>query len=303
MSEFSDLGRVAVRLASKRGQKCQNIQTAELVHRSAKKAFQASGISSQVCSSMSSRISLYCQSFTTTKSDLIGGTPFCSKVHDPFPLRGLNPRQLREGYSSSSTSGPYFPGFVGPNHPGLCVVALQHLPYFVHDDVWPPTSSSQVRMYWSNQPNTRSSVAADLASASSKLICIFFRRARASSSSFLSLRVCLRSFLMSRLSSSSCFSSWAANSASFSVSASLLARGPFMDLSRHFFPFADIGLGNCMLCHQLLTHATVIFDPVHQSLLSRRASKTALFILTLDGGSHPLEDTEDDKDTRCIVFA
>ena len=40
------------------GQRSQNFQTAGLVHCSAKKAFQSSDISSQVCPSISSRIPL-----------------------------------------------------------------------------------------------------------------------------------------------------------------------------------------------------------------------------------------------------
>ena len=81
------------------------------------------------------------------------------------------------------------------------------------DEVWPPTVL--VPACTRRTGRTPQFVAADLAWASSKLICTCFRRARASSSCFLSLRNCLRSFLMSRLSSSSCYSSWAANSASF----------------------------------------------------------------------------------------
>ena len=82
------------------------------------------------------------------------------------------------------------------------------------DEVWLPTVL--VPACTRRTGRTPQFVAADLAWASSKLICFCFRRARASSSCFLSLRNCLRSFLMSGLSSSSCFSSWAANSASFS---------------------------------------------------------------------------------------
>ena len=85
---------------------------------------------------------------------------------------------------------------------GLCVVALQHLPYYGR-----PRSSVHVRMYSSNLPNTFCSVAEALAWASSNFF-ISSRRARASSSSFLSSRSCLRSLSMLCLSSSSCFSSF-----------------------------------------------------------------------------------------------
>ena len=132
---------------------------------------------------------------------------------------------------------PVFPGLCR-SHPPVCcikskssskslfklrVVALQHLPYFAHDEVWPPTVLIP-------SPHVLIELAAHLyfiCSGSglglSQMFCISFNRASASSSSVLSLRSCWRSFWMSRLSSSSCFSSWAANPANFSVSLSLLA--------------------------------------------------------------------------------
>ena len=146
-------------------QTSQNFQTARLVHRSAKKAFQSSDISSQACSSFSSKILFVLQlihhheerhRYTTEDHHLIGGTPFGSKVHDPFHLHGLNPRQLWEGLFVILIFSPVLPGLCRPQPPcmlcqvqkdlrrplcqieGLCVVALQHLPYFIHDEVWSP---------------------------------------------------------------------------------------------------------------------------------------------------------------------
>ena len=76
-----------------------------------------------------------------------------------------------------------------------------------------PRSSVHVRMSSSHLRDNCCSVAEASAWASSRLFCISYRRARASSSSFLSLRSCLKSLLMLCLSSSSCFSSLAAISA------------------------------------------------------------------------------------------
>ena len=96
---------------------------------------------------------------------------------------------------------PMFPGFCRPQPPcllchvqkffqvlcqteGLCLIALQHLPSFVHDEVWPPTSS-HVRMCLSYLPDTCSSVAEALAWAPPPDDSAFLPT-RTSSSSFLS---------------------------------------------------------------------------------------------------------------------
>ena len=50
-------------------QRRQIFHTAVLVHRSAKKVFQSSDITSQVCLSISSRIPLYSHFFTTTRTN------------------------------------------------------------------------------------------------------------------------------------------------------------------------------------------------------------------------------------------
>ena len=131
--------------------------------------------------------------------------------------------------------------------------------------------SSQVCMYSSNL-HTCSSVAPDLAWASSKLI-RSFNRALASSS-FLSLRCCLSSFLMSRLSSSSCFSSPASvchllfwhclYSFCSRCEIFLLVSRPVhgiieKPLSTHTCWWnSSIGPGIFVHCHPLVTPATVI---------------------------------------------
>ena len=52
--------------------------------------------------------------YTTEDHHLIGGAPLGSKSHDPFHLRDLNTRHLREGYFSSASSVQNFLGFFGP---------------------------------------------------------------------------------------------------------------------------------------------------------------------------------------------
>ena len=90
--------------------------------------FQSSDVSSQVSMSISSRISLYCHLFTTTKRDAdtqrkittsSAGAPLGSKSHDPFRLCGLNTRHRREGYSSSFTLVQYSLGFCRTQPPCL----------------------------------------------------------------------------------------------------------------------------------------------------------------------------------------
>ena len=123
--------RVAVRLGPNLYQRSRRVKTFKQpgwLHRSAKKAFQSSDISSQACSSISSKIPFVLQlihhheerhQYTTEDHHLIGGTPFGSKVHDPFHLHGLNPRQLWEGLFVILIFSPVFPGLCRPQPPCL----------------------------------------------------------------------------------------------------------------------------------------------------------------------------------------